>query len=160
MKVVKSKKPKDFTKTSYVRKTIGYHFRTLLPWENAFWSLGLEHKILKYCFSYQWSPNRSLTLESQVMLSPEEEIPALSAYVGMNHMLETVFPPFPLSHSLNQASGAMWSSCMFPWDIGSTYTFKLTKPRNFTLCRSFCVRLASLPSCQMADHLLCVRIYF
>lgn len=36
MKVVKSKKPKDFMKTSYVRKTIGYHFRTLLPRENAF----------------------------------------------------------------------------------------------------------------------------
>lgn len=42
---------------------------------------------------------RSLTLEGQVMFSPEKEIPALSANVEMNLMLETVFPPFPLSHS-------------------------------------------------------------
>lgn len=157
LKVVKSKKPKDFMKTSYVRKIIGYHFRTLLP----FWSLSLEHKILEILVQSSVVSYHEVTDPGRPgnVLTREGDPCTNWNYVEMNLMLETVFPPFPLSHS-EPASGAMWSYCMFPWDIGCTYTFKLTKPRSFTLCRSFSVQLASLPLCQMADHLLCVRIYF
>lgn len=143
-------------KTSYVREIVGYHFKTLLPWESTFWSLGLEHEILEILVHGWWSPGKkSLTPPGRPgsVITWEEGSPYAVDLCEINHVLQTVFPLF-LSVRLESASGFIWFCCMVPW--GVKLYFKIDKAKKILHCADLSLsHCLSSRSCQLTGLLGC-----
>lgn len=91
--------------TSCVRKITSYHFITLLPWENTFWSLGLECKIFRNIGSVVGgllAKGHQLTWGDQVMLLPEKkEIPSVLRLIVCLEQSSLLFLSVTLSQLLD-----------------------------------------------------------